>query len=81
MHVCFDIGRFVGCLLFGYWADRRTINEALTVALCCSVVGSVTYSLAPHVAVMVIGRLFVGLGGGTRAPVEHNPQRRAGHVQ
>lgn len=79
-------GMVLGALVFGRITDRIGRRGAFLFVLVLFVVGSTVSALASSVAVLVLGRILVGIGIGADLPVstsliaEISPRRRRGQL-
>jgi putative MFS transporter len=79
-------GMVLGALVFGRITDRIGRRGAFLFVLLLFVVGSTVSALASSVAVLVLGRILVGIGIGADLPVstsliaEISPRRRRGQL-
>lgn len=62
-----ELGAFVGCLFFPYFADRYSRKWGLSLAVAFYIVGAVIQTAAHNYGTLVAGRAIGGVGVGTLA--------------
>ncbi|BBM98442.1 hypothetical protein MPTK1_1g13590 [Marchantia polymorpha subsp. ruderalis] len=63
------IGAFAGCSTSGSVADKYGRKRAFQISSVPMILGSILSALAPSLPIMLLGRLFVGIGLGIAGPV------------
>lgn len=63
----FSVGRLVGAPVLGWWYNKRSALEVLTVALLIGVAGNIMFSFAAvsGIYVLLISRVIIGFSTGT----------------
>lgn len=68
------LGAFVGCLFMPYTADRWSRKWALTAVVIIFDIGAIIQTAAPNYGALVAGRFIGGIGVGTLAMVNTDPE-------
>lgn len=62
-----ELGAFLGCLAYPYFADRYSRKYGLSIATCFFVAGAILQTAAQDYGMLVAGRTIGGVGVGTLA--------------
>lgn len=68
------LGAFVGCIFMPYTADRWSRKWALTAVVIIFDIGAIIQTAAPNYGALVAGRFIGGIGVGTLAMVNTDPE-------
>ena len=73
----YTLANMVSIVAAGRMADRRGPRPVFLVSVCVFVVGLVVASVAPNMAIVVLGRTLQGTGGGGFGPIAYQIVKRA----
>ena len=58
-----NIGFFIGCFLGGFLGGKYGPKRTIQCSCIFGALGGVTIATAPHISLLIVGRILCGLGG------------------
>ncbi|EGG14848.1 hypothetical protein DFA_10721 [Cavenderia fasciculata] len=63
----FSLAQLIFLPLIGFWADKRTLREAICVSLLVGISGNLVYAMSVSPLMIIAGRLIAGIGSANMA--------------